>query len=435
MALFLKEPKQEDETLIYYITRINGKMFKYSTGLKVEPKHWDFVKKRFTKSVAHYSTKNLKLKNIEAEVTSQLWEYSKSGGQPDLEELRNILDEKLGKNPKSVQLKKAVETMTFEELWLNEWIPQLSVTSAESTINKKHYALNCLTAFSKETKYNLTFENINERFSIQFKKWALNQKKQNGLPRFNRDNSINKYLSITKEFAKWAYKNGFTNDVSYSKISNCNETYYVPFALENEDIKKLNSIDFKQVDLTKYDIQTNSIDFTIKKLEEARDSFIFRCFCGIRFSDYKKLTSDKIINNRLTLVTQKTGTTISLPLSSLAIEVLVRNNFNPPKMENQKENEVLKLLALIAGFTEKTTVTYKLGGVKKEEVKKRWELVTTHTARKTFITNCLRAGIEPYLVMEMVGIKKESTFKRYVQVSNNDMLDAVKKLDVYISKI
>jgi hypothetical protein len=63
MALFLKEPKQEDETLIYYITRINGKMFKYSTGLKVEPKYWDFAKKRFTKSVAHYSTKNQKLKN------------------------------------------------------------------------------------------------------------------------------------------------------------------------------------------------------------------------------------------------------------------------------------------------------------------------------------------------------------------------------------
>lgn len=432
MALFLKEPKQEGETLIYYITRINGKMFKYSLGLKVEPKHWDSAKKRFTKQVKFYSAKNKHLEYVEKAVNAKLWEYKEKGIQPDFDEIKGVLDELCGKAPKFTETKTDISSMTFEELWVDEWISELMVTSAPSTIQKKFFALNCISLFSQETGYELTFESINERFSNQFKKWALKQKKPNGNPRFSRDNSINKYVSITKEFAKWALKNGYTHSNNYSKISNCNETYYVPFALENEDLKRIASIDFKSIDLVKFNIRPSNFERTIEALEKTRDAFLFRCFCGIRFSDYKNLTSNKIVNNRLTLVTQKTGTTISIPLSSLAIEILEKYDYCPPKLENQNENEHLKLLSLISGLTESITITYKLGGVKKEETKQRWELVTTHTARKTFITNCLRAGIEPYLVMEMVGIKKEATFKRYVQVSHNDMTLAMSKLEKYL---
>jgi integrase len=194
------------------------------------------------------------------------------------------------------------------------------------------------------------------------------------------------------------------------------------------------NINFEHVDYEEFDVRPCNIERTKKALEQTRDAFLFRCFCGIRFSDYLKLTKDKISNGKMTLISQKTGTIISLPLSKLAIEILVRHDFTPPKMHNQNENENLKLLCRIAGFTENVTLTYNRGGKKHEEIRERWELVTTHTARKTFITNCLRAGIEPYLVMEMAGIKKEATFKRYIQVSNKDMNEAIQRLEVYVSK-
>jgi site-specific recombinase XerD len=133
------------------------------------------------------------------------------------------------------------------------------------------------------------------------------------------------------------------------------------------------------------------------------------------------------------LVTQKTGTSVTIPLPESAFKILIKYNYKLPKQNNQTENEQLKLLCKIAGFKEETTITYKLGGELISEVKQRWELVTTHTARKTFITNCLRAGIEAYLVMEIVGIKKESTFRRYVQVTNNDVAGALAKLEEHYS--
>jgi len=256
---------------------------------------------------------------------------------------------------------------------------------------------------------------------------------KNGKKRFNKDNSIHKYIGITKEFMKWCNKRGFTDNNGYTLISGYNEIYYTPFALEADDISQLLSIDFDAIDYSKYGVRSCNIQRTKKALESTRDSFVFRCFCGIRFSDYFTLSPNKFKENRLTLVTKKTGSNVTITLPPSAFKILEKYNYQLPKVNNQNENENLKLLGQIVGFDEDTTVTYKLGGSQVSELKKRWEIITTHTARKTFITNCLRAGIEAYLVMEIVGIKKESTFRRYIQITNNDVAGALARLDKFYS--
>lgn len=431
MNYHLKNKKSTEDTQINLCVRIDGRMFKYSTGKKVNPKNWDFESKRVLKGHPNHVALNEYLKKLHVKFDSFVMD-SQTKGSVCFETLRNDLDTFRGKK-KKVTEKPVEEKLQFQELWTNKWLDSLKPNCAYSTIKKKQYILNSLIQFQKETNYKLGMDSINEVFAEKFKKWALQAKLKNGKKRFNKDNTIHKYIGITKEFMKWSNKRGYTTNNDYTNISGYNEIYFTPFALEGEDISKLLSIDFNTVDLISLGARPCNLSKTRKSLETVRDSFVFRCFCGIRFSDYYSLSPNKFKGNRLTLVTQKTGTSVTIPLPESAFKILSKYNYKLPKQNNQTENEQLKLLCKIAGFKEDTTITYKLAGELISEVKQRWELVTTHTARKTFITNCLRAGIEAYLVMEIVGIKKESTFRRYVQVTNNDVAGALAKLEEHYS--
>lgn len=52
----------------------------------------------------------------------------------------------------------------------------------------------------------------------------------------------------------------------------------------------------------------------------------------------------------------------------------------------------------------------------------KYELITTHTARRTFITLSLEKGIRPEVVMSITGHKDYKTFKAYIKIT-----DTVKK--------
>ena len=53
--------------------------------------------------------------------------------------------------------------------------------------------------------------------------------------------------------------------------------------------------------------------------------------------------------------------------------------------------------------------TYKSG--KEISVKrKKFEMITSHTARRSFATNMYHRGISPVMIMSITGHKKESTF-------------------------
>lgn len=429
MNYHLKDKNTKNETSINLCVRIEGKMFKYSTGKKINPKYWDFESKKVVKGFPNHTSINAGLKNLHTKFESLVIEQQTKGAVC-VETLRMELDKYRGK---ALKIKKQPVQLNFEKIWTTMWMESLKANSTISTLDKKRFVIKSLMDFEKETNYKISLDTINDVFAEKYKKWALQTKLKNGNKRFKKDNTIHKYISITKEFMKWCNKRGITNNKDYTNISGYNEVYFTPFALEAEDISKLLSINFDSIDLAKFGIRPCNIEKTRNALEVARDSFVFRCFCGIRFSDYYSLSPNKFKQNRLTLVTQKTGTNVAITLPDSAFAILEKYNYRLPKQANQTENENLKLLSRIAGFNDETTITYKLGGKLVSEVKQRWELVTTHTARKTFITNCLRAGIEAYLVMDIVGIKKESTFRRYIQVTNNDVAGALSVLDKFYS--
>lgn len=428
MCYYLKNKKATAPTPLNIMKRINGSMFKYSVGVKVLPVYWNSKTKQIKKGYPDYSRINKFLDKLSTRFDTVIWDL-KSEEQLTHENLRKNLDSIIGR-----ERNESKKLESFSEVWKDGWMKWLQQEErAKSTIDKKGYTLKSLLDFEMETGYTLSFDTMNENFARKYKIWALNAVKQNGKPRYTKDNAIHKNISIVKEFLKWANSKGYTNLEYYKGIMGYNEEYFAPFALSSSDISMLMKLDIQSVDLDNYEIRPCNHEKVKIALERTRDAFVFRCLCGIRYSDYSQLTSSKLKNGSINLVTQKTNTQIQLPLHSYAKKILSENDYCVPILANQNENENLKLLARVAGFTEKETVSFLRGGKRIEEVKERWELVSTHTARKTFITNCLRAGIEQYVVMEIVGIKKESTFKRYVQVSGHDINKAMQKYEALYS--
>ncbi len=72
-------------------------------------------------------------------------------------------------------------------------------------------------------------------------------------------------------------------------------------------------------------------------------------------------------------------------------------------------------------------VTFQLGQ-RKEETRPQWELLSAHVGRRTAVTHMLAAGLRRDVVKKITGHKDERTFQRYVDVSDDAMLDEFAKV-------
>lgn len=83
----------------------------------------------------------------------------------------------------------------------------------------------------------------------------------------------------------------------------------------------------------------------------------------------------------------------------------------------------------LAGMYGKITVV-NFEGVRSFEFQyEKKELVSTHTARRSFITNALEIRIPPTIVMHFVGHKKLDTMRRYTKHNEKSFQEAMNKFN------
>lgn len=100
----------------------------------------------------------------------------------------------------------------------------------------------------------------------------------------------------------------------------------------------------------------------------------------------------------------------------------------PPRpISNQWLNGHLKELCQRAGLTDRVEVSKTRGGSSETRSPKKWELVGTYTARRSFATNAYLAKVPPVAIMRMTGHRSEKMLLRYIKVSSEE--NAVMLLD------
>ncbi len=161
------------------------------------------------------------------------------------------------------------------------------------------------------------------------------------------------------------------------------------------------------------------------RLDRVLDLFLIGCYTGLRFSDYTQLRPANITygGTILSVTTQKTRSRVAIPLNANVLAILAKYDRGdgpgvlPPAMSNQKFNAYLKELAQKAGFTTDVERTRTQGGQKSTLTASKWELVTTHTARRSFATNAFLAGVPTVSIMKITGHVSETQFMKYIKIT------------------
>ena len=164
-------------------------------------------------------------------------------------------------------------------------------------------------------------------------------------------------------------------------------------------------------------------DESKKALERVRDVFCFCCFTSLRYSDVAKLSCSDVRDTFISIVTQKTSDGLKIELNKFSKSILDKykdfhfpNDKALPVISNVQMNLHLKDLGEIVGFEDKQRIVYFKGNERIEEVFPKYDLLTTHCGRRTFIVNALFLGIPAEVVMRWTGHSDYKAMKPYIKI-------------------
>ena len=160
--------------------------------------------------------------------------------------------------------------------------------------------------------------------------------------------------------------------------------------------------------------------------EEVRDLFVLQCWIGQRFSDTQAI-NEGIIKEApngkgkvIEIVQEKKTHRVSIPLLPVAIDILNKYKNGFPIYTNQTALNYLKNIGEKAGITRLHNVTEDRGGEVVTTQVKAYELIGTHTARRSFICNMLKHGYDSHIIMKITGHNDAKSFKKYVRLTSED---------------
>lgn len=371
VKFYLKDKHAKEETLINLFFSYSGKRLKWFTGHSIHPKDWSIVDKRPKRRPeldALLDQQGKKVKEIHAsflareivptpaQLRDKLNEAYRNQGEPE-ETLLSYLAKFISTNPKNFTANTLKQYKTLH----------------------RH-----LTEFVHTNGYNLTFETVNGNFDESFFSYLTN--KENPLS----PSSVNKVYGIFKAYMTYATRKGFNTNMLYQTFQHKRKKT-LQIALTQNEIKSLEALELSG------------------SRELYRDIFIFSCETAMEFSAVCKLKPTDIKENVFEGLNEgkkikfaeyyrtKTGGKVTPPLSDKAL-VLIAKYADPkretcfPKLNNQVYNRSLKEISSQAGITEPIEVVSYIGANKQVNVRPKYELITSHTGRRTFVTLFIESG-------------------------------------------
>ena len=403
-TFFLKEPKSDKETLIIFSCyfKFESKQFKYSTGEKIKPQHWNFEENR-PKLKGSVKDKNASTIKNQLARYSETFERIEAECKKMYEEfVSQTLKDGFNQEFKKASAKKNLFFDSYDEFMTEkkkrkEWKP--------STIKRYDNIKNHLKEFEKAKDYKLTFSKINDRFLTEFADYCYTTLDHN-------TNTYSRNLGLFKTFMFWALKKRYTYNESFQEFKKPERVVTEEIALTLDQV----------IAIFEHQAKTES-------LEKVKDVFVFQCLTGLRFGELALINKHNIKNEVLYLKEDKdvTKDIREIPLFEISNYILKKYDYKLPLITNQKHNDFIKDIFEDAGFN--TIVEYtRTKNKERTTVEKAFkDRVSTHTARRTFITIMKKKGIADKTIMSMTGHRDLKTFNTYYKVDNIARKDAIKE--------
>lgn len=151
-----------------------------------------------------------------------------------------------------------------------------------------------------------------------------------------------------------------------------------------------------------------------------------------RFSDYSRLSEDNIgTDGKIRFSQQKTSKAVVLPCSPKVREILERNGGKAPVLSHQKFNQYIKELCKDCGINDKIEVVSIKGTAREHSVCEKWELVTSHTFRRSAATNLYLKGVPLRSIMQLTGHGSIAMLEKYLKVGGEENADRLSGIEFF----
>lgn len=418
----LKEPRGTKETLILFscFFKDENKKFIYSTGEKIHPTNWD-IQNKFPFLNGKNKAPFVESIKIQLNRYSDLMQITESErkkiNEPfTAETLRKVFDEEFKRSPKG-------KNIFFDayDVFFNEKVGQLQWTKGTKT--RYQNIRNILERFEIAKNYPLSFNRIDEKFHAEFTDYSLNTLK-------HVNNTYLRNLTFFKTYMNWAIDRKYTYNEKFkrfniddSKKHIIKETSTSQVALNIDDLNKIMTHEFKT-----------------KSLERVRDVFVFACVTGMRFGELSLISKSNVNQSHIILKEEKGvfKEPRNIPLTTLSKYILTKYDYKLPLIANQKQNEYLKKAFQEMEFSKKIEKTTNRGREVERTQDFFYNRISTHTARRTFITMMKRKGVSDKLIAKATGHKDMATLNKYYQVDDEqtkEAMDEVFDIEIPLKKI
>lgn len=393
---YLKDIHSVNPTPIYLQSKFDYERLILTAGEKILPIHWDFTSKRaiikFNRS--EYSMMNDWLDKIEMAAKDYYRTCRLQGIAPTAAKIKEFLEGKFNLNPKPIVIIEQPIKLSLLG-FIDKFTDTEKNNKLHSTIQVYKTAKKHLINFaSLQGKKDIQFEDINSEFYDNYVQYlySLNFAK----------NSVGKQIKILKTFLNNATDKGINTNLFFkSKLFKKPTEEVDKIFLTDDEIQRIYALDLAGMG----------------SIEATRDLFVIACYTGFRFSDFSTLKSEHIDDNFITKKTLKTKAKVVIPIHTVVRRILEKYDYNLPHcIANTHANGQLKDIAQMAKINSDVEVIKTIGGKYERKVYKKWELVCTHTGRRSFATNSFLAGVPAISIMMITGHATESVFMKYISI-------------------
>lgn len=401
----------------------NSKRFPFNTGIRIDKRFWNEKTKRPVASVAFKEYKDTvdDIDNVAKWVRDAFDAMvERLGGYPDPIDFKKNCEE-------LVHYKGVLPGVSQPELSNNlvdyiQHIIDKSKAGKRTLRNGKPYAnttlksyntlKNAIKRYLKEKKKPLLcFNDIDVDFYQDFQDYIYHYEKKS-------DNHFGTLIKNIKVMMNEALEEGLHQNVKYKSKR------FKKVQLEVDNIY----LSADQLDqLYKYDFSDNN------RLDRVRDLFLVGCWTGLRFSDFTNIKEKNIQGDFIEIKTQKTGESVVIPIHDTVKAIMEKYkgrtaNSLPPALSNVKMNLYIKEAVKEAKLTDIVSIERTRAGfttIKQQPIN---ELVSTHTARRSFASNMFKMGVPSIVIMAVTGHRTEKAFMKYIKATPKEKAEMMREI-------
>ena len=379
---------------------IKGQRFRIFTGITTA--HWIDKEQRVSKVEDFAWEKNEVLEKIEREEFRIRARAKVEGVVPNKEFLEQLVQGIRGSSDSKQY--HADHSVTYAWQWIDQYQERMKNTHEPGHLKN----FKSLQKLMRESFPLFRFSQMSEGWTIKWVEHLLDVEEL-------LHNTIVRKLKELRAVAEFARRQGEPVH-SESSIFRLKERKYHPFYLD-------------------WDLHVSAIDsveLENESLQKIRDRFIFRCHTGMREGELEQIQPNHFSSKQGRIYLKymdlkgKKPKTIQVP--PRALEIAKKYGMTIPAFSQQKENDMIKKVCELAKLNFPIEKVRHAGNRVITEQIPMHDLVSTHTARRTFARRWYEQGGDLLKLSKFLGHSSITVTERYIGVEDDETNDEMMRI-------